>query len=74
MKLTDKELSNKVAVILEGMAGRLQKEAANIRKTESIFNLDDALEDITKDMNMLAVALIKLEIEELSKKQQDNPD
>ena len=64
MKLTDKELSNKVAVILEGMAGRLQKEAANIRKTESISNLDDVLNDITKDMERLMYVLIKNEFSE----------
>ena len=61
MKFKDKELSGKVAVILEGMAARLQKEAATMRDTESIFNLDEIMDDIQKDMKMLMVVLIKNE-------------
>ena len=59
MKFKDKELSGKVAVILEGMAARLQKEAATMRETESIFNLDEVMDDIQKDIKMLMVVLIK---------------
>ena len=59
MKFKDKELSGKVAVILDGMAAKLQKEAATMRDTESIFNLDEVMDDIQKDMKMLMVVLIK---------------
>ena len=61
MKFKDKELSGKVAVILEGMAAKLQKEAATMRETESIFTLDEVMDDIQKDMKMLMVVLIKNE-------------
>ena len=59
MKFKDKELSGKVAVILDGMAAKLQKEAATMRDTESIFNLDEVMDDIQKDVKMLMVVLIK---------------
>ena len=64
MKFKDKELSGKVAVILDGMAAKLQKEAATMRETESIFTLDEVMDDIQKDMKMLMVVLIKNEVSE----------